>query len=80
MIVTVIRKSSPVNYMLELFCLLLYVKSVYLSLDDGGGMDPVAMRRCMSFGFSDKKSKSAIGQCMNSSNHSTVSFDYLLLY
>ncbi|OMP06227.1 hypothetical protein CCACVL1_01666, partial [Corchorus capsularis] len=30
--------------------------------DDGGGMDPDAMRRCMSFGFSDKKSKSAIGQ------------------
>lgn len=31
--------------------------------DDGGGMDPEAMRRCLSFGFSDKKSKSAIGQC-----------------
>lgn len=30
--------------------------------DDGGGMDPEAIRRCMSFGFSDKKSKSAIGQ------------------
>lgn len=26
-------------------------------------MDPEAMRHCMSFGFSDKKSKSAIGQC-----------------
>jgi len=57
-----------------------YLKSVFLSLDDGGGMDPVAMRRCMSFGFSDKNSKSAIGQCMNSSNHSTVSCDYLLPY
>ena len=34
-----------------------------LLLDDGGGMDPDAMRHCMSFGFSDKKSKSAIGQC-----------------
>ncbi|XWS60791.1 hypothetical protein CRYUN_Cryun07bG0067500 [Craigia yunnanensis] len=33
--------------------------------DDGGGMDPEAMRRCMSFGFSDKKSKSAIGQYGN---------------
>ncbi|OMO67568.1 hypothetical protein COLO4_30094 [Corchorus olitorius] len=33
--------------------------------DDGGGMDPDAMRRCMSFGFSDKKSKSAIGQYGN---------------
>lgn len=26
-------------------------------------MDPEAMRCCMSFGFSDKKSKSAIGKC-----------------
>lgn len=34
-----------------------------VQLDDGGGMDPEAMRRCMSFGFSDKKSKAAIGQC-----------------
>ncbi|KAL4326302.1 hypothetical protein GQ457_11G005800 [Hibiscus cannabinus] len=33
--------------------------------DDGGGMDPEAMRHCMSFGFSDKKSKSAIGQYGN---------------
>ncbi|KAJ1418303.1 Histidine kinase/HSP90-like ATPase [Sesbania bispinosa] len=33
--------------------------------DDGGGMDPDALRRCMSFGFSDKKSKSAIGQYGN---------------
>ncbi|KAI8016871.1 Protein MICRORCHIDIA 6 [Camellia lanceoleosa] len=33
--------------------------------DDGGGMDPDAMRRCLSFGFSDKKSKSAIGQYGN---------------
>ncbi|KAJ4712371.1 protein MICRORCHIDIA 6 [Melia azedarach] len=33
--------------------------------DDGGGMDPEAMRRCMSFGFSDKKSKAAIGQYGN---------------
>ncbi|WVZ21427.1 hypothetical protein V8G54_008749, partial [Vigna mungo] len=30
--------------------------------DDGGGMDPEAMRRCMSFGFSDKKSQFAIGR------------------
>lgn len=28
-------------------------------------MDPDSMRCCMSFGFSDKKSKSAIGQCMD---------------
>ncbi|GFZ03900.1 histidine kinase-, DNA gyrase B-, and HSP90-like ATPase family protein [Actinidia rufa] len=33
--------------------------------DDGGGMDLEAMRRCLSFGFSDKKSKSAIGQYGN---------------
>lgn len=26
-------------------------------------MNPEAMRRCLSFGFSDKKSKAAIGQC-----------------
>ncbi|XP_028118754.1 protein MICRORCHIDIA 6-like isoform X11 [Camellia sinensis] len=33
--------------------------------DDGGGMDPETIRRCMSFGFSDKKMKSAIGQYGN---------------
>ncbi|KAI3684512.1 hypothetical protein L6452_33736 [Arctium lappa] len=33
--------------------------------DDGAGMDPEAMRRCLSFGFSDKKSKSAIGKYGN---------------
>ncbi|KAI3454468.1 hypothetical protein Pfo_011131 [Paulownia fortunei] len=33
--------------------------------DDGGGMDPEAMRCCLSFGFSDKKSKTAIGQYGN---------------
>ncbi|XP_073048631.1 protein MICRORCHIDIA 6-like isoform X2 [Primulina eburnea] len=33
--------------------------------DDGGGMGPEAIRRCMSFGFSDKKSKSTIGQYGN---------------
>ncbi|GFY83125.1 histidine kinase-, DNA gyrase B-, and HSP90-like ATPase family protein [Actinidia rufa] len=30
--------------------------------DDGAGMDPETIRRCMSFGFSDKKMKSSIGQ------------------
>nr|GMD33033.1 protein MICRORCHIDIA 6-like [Ipomoea batatas] len=39
--------------------------SALLIQDDGGGMDAEAMRRCMSFGFSDKKSKSAIGQYGN---------------
>jgi hypothetical protein len=27
-------------------------------------MDPEALRRCMSFGFSDKQSDAFIGQCM----------------
>ncbi|XP_062170228.1 protein MICRORCHIDIA 6-like [Alnus glutinosa] len=40
--------------------------------DDGGGMNPVAMRRCMSFGFSDKNSKSAIGQYGNGFKTSTM--------
>ncbi|KAM7471290.1 hypothetical protein LguiA_009473 [Lonicera macranthoides] len=39
--------------------------SALLIKDDGGGMDPEAMRRCLSFGFSNKKSKSAIGQYGN---------------
>lgn len=42
--------------------------------DDGGGMDPEAMRRCMSFGFSDKKSKSLIGQCTNIFSFSKLSW------
>ena len=45
-------------------------------LDDGGGMDPEAMRHCMSFGFSDKKSKSAIGHCTASM---LILLHYLLL-
>ncbi|KAF9624790.1 hypothetical protein IFM89_014078 [Coptis chinensis] len=40
--------------------------------DDGGGMDPESMRRCISFGFSDKKSKSAIGQYGNGFKTSTM--------
>lgn len=44
----------------------MFKKPNTLELDDGGGMDPEAMRRCMSFGFSDKKSKSAIGHCTHS--------------
>ncbi|KAJ8529511.1 hypothetical protein K7X08_036346 [Anisodus acutangulus] len=39
--------------------------SALLVQDDGGGMDPEAIRRCMSFGFSDKKSASTIGQYGN---------------
>ncbi|WJX88686.1 hypothetical protein P8452_70746 [Trifolium repens] len=33
--------------------------------DNGSGMDPEAMRRCMGFGFSDKMSEFAIGQYGN---------------
>lgn len=38
--------------------------SSLLIQDDGGGMDPEALRRCMSFGFSDKQSDALIGQCI----------------
>ncbi|GLT83802.1 hypothetical protein SLE2022_020730 [Rubroshorea leprosula] len=40
--------------------------------DDGGGMDPDAMRLCMSFGFSNRKSKSAIGQYGNGFKDSSM--------
>ncbi|XP_024972379.1 protein MICRORCHIDIA 6-like isoform X2 [Cynara cardunculus var. scolymus] len=40
--------------------------------DDGAGMDPEAMRRCLSFGFSDKKSKSAIGKYGNGFKTSSI--------
>jgi hypothetical protein len=40
--------------------------------DDGGGMDPEAIRGCMSFGFSDKKDKSSIGQYGNGFKTSTM--------
>ncbi|KNA15289.1 hypothetical protein SOVF_099570 [Spinacia oleracea] len=40
--------------------------------DDGGGMDPKAIRGCMSFGFSDKMSKKAIGQYGNGFKTSTM--------
>ncbi|ONI19639.1 hypothetical protein PRUPE_3G289000 [Prunus persica] len=42
-----------------------YGTPALLIRDDGGGMDPDAIRRCMSFGFSDKKSKFTIGQYGN---------------
>ncbi|THU47998.1 hypothetical protein C4D60_Mb09t21580 [Musa balbisiana] len=40
--------------------------------DDGGGMDPESLRHCMSFGFSDKRSCSAIGQYGNGFKTSTM--------
>ncbi|KAM6570034.1 hypothetical protein CsatB_018019 [Cannabis sativa] len=39
--------------------------------DDGGGMDPIAMRGCLSFGFSEK-SKSSIGRYGNGFKTSTM--------
>ncbi|XP_057516291.1 protein MICRORCHIDIA 6-like isoform X5 [Amaranthus tricolor] len=43
-----------------------------LTQDDGGGMDAEAIRRCMSFGFSDKNSKSTIGRYGNGFKTSTM--------
>nr|CAB3504914.1 unnamed protein product [Digitaria exilis] len=40
--------------------------------DDGGGMDPEGVRRCMSLGFSTKKSKTTIGQYGNGFKTSTM--------
>lgn len=40
--------------------------------DDGGGMDPESLRRCMSFGFSDKQSEAFIGQYGNGFKTSTM--------
>lgn len=40
--------------------------------DDGGGMDPDALRCCMSFGFSEKQSDAFIGQYGNGFKTSTM--------
>lgn len=40
--------------------------------DDGGGMDPDSLRCCMSFGFSNKRSDSSIGQYGNGFKTSTM--------
>ncbi|KAK9108132.1 hypothetical protein Syun_024143 [Stephania yunnanensis] len=40
--------------------------------DDGGGMDSESIRHCMSFGFSEKKCKSAIGKYGNGFKTSTM--------
>uniref|UniRef100_A0A0D9V6S9 Morc S5 domain-containing protein n=1 Tax=Leersia perrieri TaxID=77586 RepID=A0A0D9V6S9_9ORYZ len=40
--------------------------------DDGGGMDPDSLRRCMSFGFSEKQSGSSIGRYGNGFKTSTM--------
>ncbi|XP_061360859.1 protein MICRORCHIDIA 1-like [Gastrolobium bilobum] len=41
-------------------------------LDDGGGMDPDSIRKCMSLGYSSKKSKTTIGQYGNGFKTSTM--------
>ncbi|KAL6007076.1 hypothetical protein ACLOJK_032572 [Asimina triloba] len=46
--------------------------SALMIQDDGGGMNPDSIRRCMSFGFSEKKTKSAIGQYGNGFKTSTM--------
>ncbi|VAH76837.1 unnamed protein product [Triticum turgidum subsp. durum] len=46
--------------------------SSLLVQDDGGGMDPDALRCCMSFGFSDKQSDAFIGQYGNGFKTSTM--------
>lgn len=52
-------------FALDIIILIVLIGSYFWQSDDGGGMDPEAIRRCMSFGFSDKNSKHAIGQCMD---------------
>ncbi|KAG0522489.1 hypothetical protein BDA96_07G041500 [Sorghum bicolor] len=46
--------------------------SMIVFQDDGGGMDPEGVRRCMSLGFSTKKSKTTIGQYGNGFKTSTM--------
>lgn len=41
--------------------------------DDGGGMDPESLRKCMSLGYSTKKANKTIGQC-NCFDHIYFSF------
>nr|AAO22768.1 unknown protein [Arabidopsis thaliana] len=40
--------------------------------DDGGGMDPAGLRKCMSLGYSSKKSNTTIGQYGNGFKTSTM--------
>lgn len=47
-------------------------EAALLVQDDGGGMDPDSLRRCMSFGFSDKQSDATIGQYGNGFKTSTM--------
>ncbi|KAI3785314.1 hypothetical protein L1987_44430 [Smallanthus sonchifolius] len=43
-----------------------------LFLDDGGGMDPDGVRKCMSLGYSTKKTNNTIGQYGNGFKTSTM--------
>ncbi|XP_039011396.1 protein MICRORCHIDIA 2-like [Hibiscus syriacus] len=43
-----------------------------LFIDDGGGMDPALIRKCMSLGYSSKKSNTTIGQYGNGFKTSTM--------
>ncbi|XP_076882132.1 protein MICRORCHIDIA 2-like [Bidens hawaiensis] len=43
-----------------------------LFIDDGGGMDPDGIRKCMSLGYSTKKGKNTIGQYGNGFKTSTM--------
>ncbi|GMP27284.1 hypothetical protein CsSME_00003343 [Camellia sinensis var. sinensis] len=43
-----------------------------LFLDDGGGMDPECIRKCMSLGYSSKKGNTTIGQYGNGFKTSTM--------
>ncbi|KAL8138288.1 hypothetical protein V2J09_004296 [Rumex salicifolius] len=45
---------------------------VLLFLDDGGGMDPDGLRKCMSLGYSSKKANTTIGQYGNGFKTSTM--------
>eukprot|EP00250_Pteridium_aquilinum_P005264 c15386_g1_i1 orf=123-2693(+) len=45
---------------------------MFLVQDDGGGMDPDSMRQCMSLGYSQKTTKTTIGQYGNGFKTSTM--------
>lgn len=64
--------------MLSSICFLLIIKArqecAMFCADDGGGMDPDGIRKCMSLGYSSKKSNTTIGQC----NCQIALFIYLL--
>lgn len=46
------------------YCQQSFNRALVSYADDGGGMDPSSIRKCMSLGYSSKKSKTTIGQCI----------------